>query len=155
MQFTKDGPDIPDALLEDHEDGRVIFFCGAGISYPAGLPSFEGLVDLIYKEVGTPLENLEPGTFARKQYDATLDLLERRVPGQRRRVREALFKILKPRLRLKGALETHEALLELARSRSGQTRLVTTNFDRIFDKLMRRKKYIFRTFLPLSFPFQN
>ena len=28
MQFIPNGPDIPDALLQAHEDGRVVFFCG-------------------------------------------------------------------------------------------------------------------------------
>jgi len=36
MQFVGHGPDVPDALLQAHEEGRVVFFCGAGISYPAG-----------------------------------------------------------------------------------------------------------------------
>jgi hypothetical protein len=54
MQFVADGPDIPDSLLEAHGEGRVVFFCGAGISYPAGLPGFEGLVKEIYRRVGTP-----------------------------------------------------------------------------------------------------
>ena len=49
MQFITNGPDIPDALLQAHEEGRVVFFCGAGISYPAGLPGFKGLVDEIYR----------------------------------------------------------------------------------------------------------
>ena len=31
MQFIKNGPDIPERLLQAHEDGRVVFFCGAGI----------------------------------------------------------------------------------------------------------------------------
>lgn len=53
MQFIKDGPDIPEALLLAHEEGRVIFFCGAGISYPAGLPDFKGLVEKLYKELNT------------------------------------------------------------------------------------------------------
>ena len=47
MQFVTNGPDIPDELLQAHEEGRVVFFCGAGISYPAGLPGFKGLVELI------------------------------------------------------------------------------------------------------------
>jgi NAD-dependent SIR2 family protein deacetylase len=42
MQFITHGPDIPDALLQAHEEGRVVFFCGAGISYPAGLPGSRG-----------------------------------------------------------------------------------------------------------------
>ncbi len=48
MQFIKNGPDIPEELLEAQEEGRVVFFCGAGISYPAGLPGFGGLVNKIY-----------------------------------------------------------------------------------------------------------
>ena len=53
MQFVANGPDIPDALLQAHEEGRVVFFCGAGISYPAGLPGFKGLVKEIYRLIGT------------------------------------------------------------------------------------------------------
>jgi hypothetical protein len=30
MQFVANGPDIPDELLQAHEEGRVVFFCGAG-----------------------------------------------------------------------------------------------------------------------------
>lgn len=44
MQFVKNGPDVPDRLLQAHEDSRVVFFCGAGISRRAGLPDFDGLV---------------------------------------------------------------------------------------------------------------
>ena len=44
MQFVRHGPDIPERLLQAHEDGRVVFFCGAGISYPARIPDFSGLV---------------------------------------------------------------------------------------------------------------
>ncbi|MCZ7654145.1 MAG: hypothetical protein M5R42_07435 [Rhodocyclaceae bacterium] len=44
MLFVSNGPDIPERLLQTHEDGRVVFFCGAGISYPARLPGFGGLV---------------------------------------------------------------------------------------------------------------
>ncbi len=31
MQFVKGGPDIPERLLQAHEDGGVIFFCGAAV----------------------------------------------------------------------------------------------------------------------------
>jgi hypothetical protein len=140
MQFIQHGPDIPDALLQSHEEGRVVFFCGAGISYPAGLPGFKGLVDEIYRIVGTKQDLLEQQVYLRGQYDATLDLLEHRLPGQRTAVRAALAKVLKPNLRLKGATDTHAALLQLARSREGAVRLVTTNFDRIFQRLMSKAK---------------
>ncbi len=38
MQFIKNGPDVPERLLQAHENGRVVFFCGADIPCPAGLP---------------------------------------------------------------------------------------------------------------------
>jgi len=140
MQLVANGPDIPDLLLRAHEEGRVVFFCGAGISYPAGLPGFKGLVDAIYHHVGTTPSAIEQEAYERNQFDATLDLLERRLPGQRLAVREALAKVLQPKLRRRGATDTHAALLQLARSREGALRLVTTNFDRIFARLTARTK---------------
>ena len=65
MQFVTNGPDIPDALLQAHEEGRVVFFCGAGISYPAGLPGFKGLVEQIYRLNGTALSDIEREAFER------------------------------------------------------------------------------------------
>jgi hypothetical protein len=34
MQFINNDPDIPEALLQAHEEGRVVFFCGAGHGNP-------------------------------------------------------------------------------------------------------------------------
>jgi len=138
VQFITNGPDIPDALLQAHEDGRVVFFCGAGISYPAGLPGFKGLVDEIYRRNGTAPSDIERESLDRGQFDATLDLLERRLPGQRLAVRRALALTLKPKLRRKGAADTHAALLRLARNREGALRLITTNFDRVFHAAAKR-----------------
>ncbi len=140
MQFVIDGPDIPDSLLQAHEEGRVVFFCGAGISYSAGLPGFKGLVDKIYKLIGTELEPIEREAYGRGQFDATLDLLEERLPGQRKQVRGVLAEALQPNLRRKGATDTHAALLQLAHGRDRALRLVTTNFDRIFERVAKRNK---------------
>ncbi len=144
MQFITNGPDIPDALLQAHEDGRVVFFCGAGISYPAGLPDFKGLVHEIYRRNSTAPSDIERAALDRGQYDATLDLLERRLPGQRLALRRALAAALKPKLRRKGATDTHAALLRLARDRDGALRLVTTNFDRVFHVAAKRSGQVFQ-----------
>lgn len=138
MQFVTDGPDIPDALLQAHEEGSVVFFCGAGISYPAGLQDFKWLVEQVYKSNGENLSEIERDTFNRGQFDATLDLLERRLTGQRMAVRRALEQALKPKLRRKGALDTQIALLNLSRKRDRSLRLVTTNFDRLFHAAAKR-----------------
>jgi len=152
MQFITNGPDIPDALLQAHEEGRVVFFCGAGISYPAGLPGFKGLVEQIYRLNGTVPSDIEREAFDRGQFDATLDLLERRLPGQRLATRRALAQALKPKLRRKGATDTHSALLRLARGREGALRLVTTNFDRVFHTAAKRTGQAFQAYAAPMLP---
>ena len=32
MRFFENGPAIPDELLHARDEGRVVFFCGAGVS---------------------------------------------------------------------------------------------------------------------------
>ncbi|TAG45114.1 MAG: hypothetical protein EAZ30_16260 [Betaproteobacteria bacterium] len=152
MQFITNGPDIPDALLQAQEEGRVVFFCGAGVSYPAGLPGFKGLVEQIYQLNGTAPSDIEREALDRGQFDATLDLLERRLPGQRRAVRHALVQALKPKLRRKGATDTHAALLQLARSREGALRLITTNFDRVFHTAAKRTGQAFQAYAAPMLP---
>lgn len=152
MQFIPNGPDVPDELLKAHEEGRLVFFCGAGISYPAGLPDFKGLVEEIYRRNGTTRTPIEQDAFSRGQYDATLDLLERRLPGQRFAVRRAIAESLKPKWRKKGATDTHSALLRLARSRDGAFRLVTTNFDGVFEVAAKRSKQKFESYAAPMLP---
>ncbi|WAF68624.1 anti-phage defense-associated sirtuin Dsr1 [Aeromonas dhakensis] len=152
MQFITHGPDIPDELLQAHEEGRVVFFCGAGISYPAGLPGFKGLVKQIYQLNGTSFSDIEHEAFERGQFDATLDLLERRLPGQRQAVRSKLALALKPKLRRKGAIDTQAALLRLARNREGTLRLVTTNFDRTFHVAAKRTGQAFQSYAAPMLP---
>lgn len=152
MQFITNGPDIPDELLQAHEEGRVVFFCGAGISYPAGLTDFRGLVEQIYQLNGTARNEIEEDAFKHGQFDATLDLLEHRLPGQRLDVRRALQQALKPKLRRKGATDTQAALLRLARCREGALRLVTTNFDRIFHVAAKRTGQTFQVYAAPMLP---
>ena len=146
MQYTKNGANIPERLIEAHEDGKVVFFCGAGISYPAGLPLFSGLVKDIYTELGAVFTPIENQAFKNYQYDATIDLLERRIPGGRVAVRKAINRVLKPKLKRKGATTTHEALLTLAKNNHDDTRLITTNFDRIFEHVLAKNKNSTPTF---------
>lgn len=134
--FIVNGPDIPESLLEAHEEGGIVFFCGAGISYPAGLPSFQGLVNKIYENLGTTLTPTEKQTYEKEQFDTTLDLLERRHPGQRIAVRKALATVLTPSQIKDDSTITHKSLIQLATNRKGKVRLVTTNFDRLFQHVI-------------------
>ncbi|WP_419584468.1 SIR2 family protein [Thiolapillus sp.] len=153
MQFIANGPEIPNVLLQAHEEGRVVFFCGAGISYPAGLPDFKGLVEQIYRRIGTVFTERERYAFDREQYDATLNLLEPRLPGDGRlAMRCELAKVLETGLGHKDAYDTHAALLHLARSPEDTLRLVTTNFDRMFHAAARRTKQEFHAYTAPMLP---
>ncbi len=139
MQFIKSGPDIPERLLQQHEEGRVVFFCGAGISYPAGLPGFGKLVDRIFTELGIVQNDVEKSAIKAQQFDTAIGLLEARIAGGRETVRQTLPAILKPDLSLTNAMATHKALLTLGKTRDNRTRLITTNFDRLFEEVINRK----------------
>ncbi|MDI9819826.1 MULTISPECIES: anti-phage defense-associated sirtuin Dsr1 [unclassified Legionella] len=140
MQFVKNGPEIPDRLLQAHEDGRVVFFCGAGISYPANLPGFGGLVKKIYEGIGEIPNDIEKTAIKSGQYDTAIGLLEFRIVDGRNIVRRSLAEVLRPDLNKKNALATHESLLTLSRChKNGFTRLITTNFDRIFEVIIEKQ----------------
>ncbi len=150
MQFVPDGPDIPNELLQAHEEGRVVFFCGAGISYPAGLPGFEGLVEGIYTLTYAVRLGVEQRAFCSKEYDKCLHLLEQRLPGGSSAVRLALEKILTPKP--ESATDTQAALLRLGRSREGKLQLVTTNFDRLFHWAAKRTGQDFKSYTAPELP---
>ena len=128
MRFTETGPDIPSHLLNQQMQGNVVFFCGAGVSMPAGLDSFWQLTDRIV----TALD----ATPARKRLDEGWDfdrifyLLERDF--DRSEIDREIFKAL-GKIRAK-TLANHRAILSLSKGAAGSTQLVTTNFDTLFER---------------------
>jgi len=128
MQFVKNGPDIPIELLQAQEEGKLVFFCGAGVSFAAKLPGFKGLVELIYESAGEEKNRQEEREFDACNYDRVLGLLENRLqPGI---VRSAIISSLS--LTETSNVETHNAILTLSKNKRGAYRLITTNFDRGF-----------------------
>ena len=136
MQFVKGGPDIPERLLQAHADGRVVFFCGAGISYPARLPGFADLVKQLYSRLHITPDPIQTAAIGDKRYDTAVALLETRILDGRRTVRQKIAEILVPDTSARDATATHDALLTLGKNRKGQTRLITTNFDRLFEHVI-------------------
>jgi hypothetical protein len=54
VRFLASGPSIPDQLLVARDEGRVIFFCGAGVSRArAGLADFFGLANQVLDDLET------------------------------------------------------------------------------------------------------
>lgn len=146
MQFVPNGPDIPDALLQAHEEGRVVFFCGAGISRAAGLPEFKELVEKLYNNLDATRSPEQKAAIKKDQFDFAITLLEDYIDGGSDRVRRELVNILAPNPGVNNPTQTHEALLTLGKCRKGPTRLITTNFDRLFEKVIAEKSLPIQTF---------
>ena len=139
MQLIKHGPDIPDELLQAQEEGRVVFFCGAGISVPAGLPTFKDLVTRIYRRLNERKTPSERRDSRNNQFEAVLEQLESRLADGHRVVRKTMFDILSldKRKNKSPDLKTHKALLQLAGFVGGGGRIVTTNYDHCFIEASR------------------
>ncbi|MCW5771188.1 MAG: SIR2 family protein, partial [Rhodospirillaceae bacterium] len=143
MRFLPLGPSIPDELLIARDEGRVVFFCGAGVSKArAKLPNFNELAKSVLEWL-----RAAPDSLARKllkevdeidarigvtgliSADRIFGLLEREFAL--RDIREAVARALRPTL--PADLRAHKALLRLATTPERRVRLVTTNFDRLFS----------------------
>ena len=135
MRFFKDGPAIPDELLHARDEGRVVFFCGAGVSRAkAGLPGFFGLAEKVMEALGVQADSparklLDEARNRNVATDEIFGLLEREFSTDaiESAVASALWPGDEP------DLTAHCTILDLATTREGLVRIVTTNFDRLFD----------------------
>ena len=96
----------------------MVYFRSAGVSYPAGLPGLKGSVDEIYPRNCTATSDIARAALDLSQHDATLDLVERRLPGQRFAVCRELAGARKPKLRRRSATDTYRATVGLARRKA-------------------------------------
>jgi hypothetical protein len=143
MRFLAEGPSIPDELLVARDEGRVVFFCGAGVSRArAGLSDFLGLAQSIIDTLGATTDSPTRKIFdeARQSesrtgisglipIDRIFGLLEREFMKQD--IEIAVAKALKPSIEVD--LSAHRIMLDLAKAPNGTIRIVTTNFDLLFE----------------------
>jgi SIR2-like domain len=143
LRFLPEGPSIPDELLVARDEGRVVFFCGAGVSRArAGLSDFLGLTKAVAEKLAISAESptrrlidaIEKfptitGVGSLVSADRVFGLMEREFLS--RDIYAAIASSLKPVA--SPDLSAHRTLLDLAKSPDGKTKLVTTNFDLLFE----------------------
>ena len=115
--------DFPEPLLNALRDGRLVVFAGAGVSMgpPAGLPSFHCLAKEIANGTGQHIKSSETE-------DQFLGRLEE-IPGFQ--VHQLATDVLQRNNPQSNAL--HRNLLRLFK-KTGPVRIVTTNFDCLFEQ---------------------
>ena len=114
--------DFPKPLLNALRDGKLVVFAGAGVSMgePAYLPSFKDLANKIAEGTGKTLQDREPidRFLGQLQHDGV-------------NVHTLAAKNLSPQGLQ--ATDLHQNLLRLY-SKAEQVRVVTTNFDLLFEQ---------------------
>ncbi len=151
MRFFENGPAIPDGLLHARDEGRVVFFCGAGVSRAkAGLPDFFGLAEKAMETLGVLADSparklLEEARSIEDRTsvagvipaDRIFGLLEREFSTDV--IEAAVASSLRPDD--EPDLTAHRTILDLATTTEGLVHVVTTNFDRLFDDCRRLKSW--------------
>ena len=142
MRFKADGPAIPDILLEARDAGNVVFLCGAGVSIPAGLPSFVDLTRHVIDAVDPPQDSDIRRAFSpwinkdstvsggfRPGLDHLFQLLNREYG------RERVARIVWARLTKVDPTHSreHDIVARISANAEGHPQVVTTNFDRLFE----------------------
>ncbi|GJL56595.1 MAG: hypothetical protein NPIRA02_37270 [Nitrospirales bacterium] len=158
MRFIGNGPNIPDELLIAQDEGNVVFFCGAGVSMAdASLPSFSGLAQKVMNDLGATEDskakqqlsafnqiNENSQTRGLISADHIFSSLGRSF--DLKAINRSVAKSLNPKANPN--LSAHKTILKLARLRGGQTRLITTNFDLLFESCNKKLKSCTRSILP-------
>ncbi len=143
MRFIEHGPNIPDELLLALDEERVVFFCGAGVSRAyADLPDFLGLAKTVLEKLRVlnddpayKLLNLAKGSKKNDMSElVSADLIfgELEKDFETHDIEAAVAQALKSKRNV--CLKAHKIMLDLATTKTGQIRLVTTNFDRLFER---------------------
>ena len=158
MRFIEHGPDIPDELLLALDEGKVMFFCGAGVSQAyAGLPNFLELTKTVLKELGVtaskpaykilksiPEIDKQTGVSGLISLDRVFGELEKTAIRENKKTfaKRDIESIVAKALRTPKDVDltAHRILLDLSTTTDGCTRLVTTNFDRLFEEYRTRRR---------------
>ena len=145
MRFRVDGPSIPDSLLEKCDAGRVVFFCGAGIScYPKNsalrLPNFRELTNRIIRhfrpspnsDIMKAMKLLDESETANStSLDEIFYLIQKTFCKEE--VNQKISEILSKNSTLERPTR-HKHIAQISSDQEGIPQIVTTNFDVFFEK---------------------
>ena len=135
IPLIKEGPQIPAEVAQALRYDNLVFFCGAGISKPNGLPLFDELAEKVCENLKSNINDpLLKIAKEKGDYSSIFDLLENGQISHLSTTPEILRKeVIEILSTHKKQFEIHKALLELsALPNNTGNRLVTTNFDRLF-----------------------
>lgn len=143
MRFFNDGPSIPDLLLEQRDQGRVIFLCGAGVSLNSGMPTFTALTKHVMEFFDPPEEAqltssfrpwLEKSEAPKTPLDQIFHLLYQEYG------RDDVNALVAERLQAGNSIKTesieHKIISRISADQEGNPQVVTTNFDRLFEQTL-------------------
>lgn len=148
MRFVAGGPIIPDDLLAERDSGRLVFLRGAGVSVPAGMPTFPELAKYVIEKLSPSRSSEIMGAFApwvdaknavppsaRTSLDQVFNLLQQEFG------RAQVNRFVHERLHLHNASnvdpEYHRIVNLISSNTDGTPQVVTTNFDRLFEIALR------------------
>ncbi|MBN2690226.1 MAG: SIR2 family protein [Gammaproteobacteria bacterium] len=163
MRFITNGPDIPSDIIKAQEEGKLIFFCGAGISIKLGLPDFNQLVDKVRNKLAVDKISIPAGESSKSngqtkyyQPDLLLNNIARHLgpnsPDGHKKVKKTIIEELtiKPENN-KADYGTHKAILSLSQHKD-KYRLITTNVDHGFKDVADNLQIDAYPYLPPATP---
>ena len=88
-ELVPEGPRIPVHLMNEVDEGSVVFFCGAGVSVGDGsnLPNFEELVEHVYEANRIEADEVEHEALHRDEPDRRRYCVGQAAMGRRGAVR--------------------------------------------------------------------
>lgn len=142
MRFFAEGPSLPSHLLEQQTLGNVIFFCGAGVSMPAGLDSFWQLTDRIINVLDA--RGARQALAEKIDFDRIFTMLVKDF-GRDEIDRQIFDALGNSRAR---TLAHHRSILQLSKGAAGTPQVITTNFDHLFERANKKVKTVVPPALP-------
>ena len=151
------GPDVPRTTSSGARRWArrlLLRFWNLGSSRP---PWIQRPRQSVVRSVEHTKNPLEAAAIDDHRYDTAIGLLESRRIGGRASVRAALADVLTPDGTInRRHTSTHLALLTLSTTRTNCVRLVTTNYDRLFEKVIEDEDLGVRRFQgPVSYGAQR